>query len=77
MLDTIWQLLRNFDLDTDEIGAAIRELIVVDDGNNIIGGLLEPIANFPLIGGILAAFGGFAPEEGLTKVVETTIETIG
>ncbi len=76
MLDSIWQLLRNYDLKTDEIRAAIRELIIVDDGGNIVGGMLEPMANFPLIGGILSAFGGFAPAEGLTQVVETTTETI-
>ncbi len=76
MLDSIWQLLRNYGLNTDEIGASIRELIVVDDGGNIVDGMLKPIANFPLIGGILSAFGGFAPAEGLTQVVETTTETI-
>lgn len=76
MLDSIWQLLKNYGLDTDEIGAAIRSLVVVDDAGNIVGGMLKPIANFPLIGGILSAFGGFAPEEGLTSILETTTETI-
>ncbi len=77
MLDQIWQLLSNFGLDITEIGAAIKTLIEVDDKGNIIGGLLQPIANLPLVGGILGAFGDFAPSAELTtKVVETTAETI-
>ncbi len=76
MLDSIWQLLKNYGLNTDEISESIRSLIIVDDAGNITGGLLAPIANFPLIGGILAAFGGFAPAPGLTAAIETTTETI-
>ncbi len=77
MLDQIWQLLMNFGLDVHEIGDSIRSLIEVDEKGNIVGGLLQPIANLPLVGGILGAFGDFAPDSELTtKVVETTAETI-
>ena len=74
MLDSIWQLLKNYGLNIEEISASIKSLVEVDEGGNIIGGILEPIANFPLIGGILSAFGGFAPN--VEEIVETTTETI-
>ncbi len=74
MLDSIWQLLKNYGLDIAEISDAIKSLVVVDANGNIIGGLLEPMKNFPLIGDILAAFGDFAPN--IEDVVETTAETI-
>jgi hypothetical protein len=74
MLDSIWQLLKNYGLNVEEISTSIKSLVEVDESGNISGGLLEPIANFPLIGGILAAFGGFAPN--VEEIVETTAETI-
>lgn len=74
MLDSIWQLLKNYGLNVEEISTSIKSLVEVDDAGNIIGGMLEPLANFPLIGGILAAFGGFAPNA--EEIVETTVETI-
>ncbi len=74
MLDSIWQLLKNYGLDIKEISDAIKSLVEVDADGNIIDGYLEPIKNFPLIGGILAAFGSFAPN--VEDVVETTAETI-
>ncbi len=74
MLDSIWQLLKNYGLNIDEISSSIKSLVEVDADGNIVGGLLEPIANFPLIGGILSAFGGFAPN--VEEIVETTTETL-
>lgn len=74
MLDSIWQLLKNYGLNIDEISSSIKSLVEVDADGNIVGGLLEPIANFPLIGGILSAFGGFAPN--VEDIVETTTETL-
>ena len=74
MLDSIWQLLKNYGLNIEEISASIKSLVEVDESGNIVGGLLEPIANFPLIGGILSAFGSFAPNA--EEIVETTTETI-
>ncbi len=74
MLDSIWQLLKNYGLNIEEISASIKSLVEVDADGNIIGGLLEPIANFPLIGGILGMFGGFAPN--VEEIVETTTEII-
>ncbi len=74
MLDSIWQLLKNYGLDIGEISDAIKSLVVVDENGAIVGGLLEPMKNFPLIGSILAAFGDFAPKA--EEIVETTVETI-
>lgn len=74
MLDSIWQLLKNYGLNIEEISASIKSLVEVDADGNIVGGLLEPIANFPLIGGILGMFGGFAPNA--EEIVETTTEII-
>ena len=74
MLDSIWQLLKNYGLNIEEISTSIKSLVEVDADGNIVGGLLEPIANFPLIGGILSMFGGFAPNA--EEIVETTTEII-
>ena len=74
MLDSIWQLLKNYGLNIEEISTSIKSLVEVDENGTIVGGLLEPIANFPLVGGILGAFGGFAPN--VDNIVETTTETI-
>ena len=73
MLDSIWQLLANYGLDTKEIADGIHSLIspVVDAEGNITGytGTLGVHANFPLIGDILKGLASFAP------AVTTTIET--
>ncbi len=74
MLDSIWQLLKNFGLNIEEISASIKTLIEVNENGDIIGGFLQPIANFPLIGGILSMFGSFAPK--VEELVETTTETL-
>lgn len=74
MLDSIWQLLKNYGLNIEEISTSIKSLVEVNENGDIVGGLLEPIANFPLIGGILSMFGGFAPKA--EELVETTTETL-
>ncbi len=79
MLDSIWQLLANYGLDVQEIADGIKSLIVTDDSGAIIGGLLEPMKNFPIIGSLLAAFGDFAPDNittAATTVAESVSETI-
>ncbi len=76
MLDSIWQLLANYGLDVSEIAEGIQSLVVTDDSGNIIGGLLEPLKNFPIVGSLLGAFGDFAPAEITTAVAETVTETI-
>lgn len=74
MLDSIWQLLRNYGLDTNEIADAIHSLVepVVDAEGNVVGyeGTLAAIVDFPIIGSVLKGFADFAP-----AVAETT-ETI-
>ncbi len=75
MLDSIWQLLANYGLDVQEIADGIKSLIEVDANGSISGGLLEPLKNIPLIGDILAAFGGFSPE-GITTTVATTVADV-
>ena len=73
MLDSIWQLLKNYGLNVEDISTSIKSLVKVDESGNIVGGMLEPIANFPLIGGILYASGSFAPN--VEELVEATKET--
>ncbi len=74
MLDSIWQLLANYGLDTKEIADAIHSLVkpVVDAEGNVVGyeGTLAAIVDFPIIGSVLKGFADFAP-----AVAETT-ETI-
>ncbi len=67
MLDSIWQLLANFGLDTTEIANAMGELIKVDEDGNVTGSLAALI-DFPIVGIILNAFASFAP-----SVPETTL----
>ena len=67
MLDSIWQLLANFGLDTQEIADAMGSLIKIDaDGN--VSGDLAALIDFPLVSIILNAFASFAP-----SVPETTL----
>ena len=68
MLDSIWQLLANYGLDTSEIANAIGELFTVTetvgpDGETITeyGGKLGALADFPIIGMVLQAFASFTP----------------
>ena len=74
MLNSIWQLLANYGLDTKEIADAIHSLIepVVDAEGVVVGyeGTLAAIADFPIIGDILKGFADFAP-----AIAETT-ETV-
>ena len=68
MLDSIWQLLANYGLDTGEIAGGIGSLFTViestdAEGNTVVeyGGTLGALADFPLIGSILQAFASFSP----------------
>ena len=65
MLDSIWQLLANYGLDTKEIADSMATLIkpVVDAEGNVVGseGTLAAIVDFPLIGSVLKGFADFAP----------------
>ncbi len=74
MLNSIWQLLANYGLDTKEIADAIHSLIepVVDAEGNVVGyeGTLGAIVDFPIIGSIIKGFADFAP-----AIAETT-ETV-
>ncbi len=67
MLDSIWQLLINFGLDTKEIAAGMGELIKIDEAGNVTGDLAALI-DFPIIGAVLRAFASFTP-----PVPETTV----
>lgn len=67
MLDSIWQLLANFGLDTQEIADSIGELIKVDE-DGTVSGSLAALIDFPIIGVILEAFVSFTP-----SVTETTL----
>ena len=68
MLDSIWQLLANYGLDTGEIAGGINSLFTViettDAEGNVVteyGGTLGALADFPIIGTILQAFASFSP----------------
>lgn len=67
MLDSIWQLLVNFGLDTQEIADGIGSLIKLDEAGNATGDLAA-LVDFPIIGIILKAFASFTP-----PVPETTV----
>ena len=73
MLDSIWQLLANYGLDTKEIADSMATLIkpVVDAEGNVVGyeGTLAAIVDFPLIGSILKGFADFAPS--IAEATET------
>lgn len=74
MLNSIWQLLANYGLDTQEIADAIHSLLepVVDAEGNVVGyeGTLAALVDFPIIGSVLQGFASFAPE------ISTATETI-
>lgn len=68
MLDSIWQLLANYGLDTGEIADGISSLFSVTtttdaEGNvvEVYGGSLAALADFPIVGMILKAFASFTP----------------
>lgn len=74
MLNSIWQLLANYGLDTTEIAEAMRSLIgpVVDAEGNVVGyeGTLAAIVDFPVIGSVLKGFADLAPSiSGATDTV--------
>jgi hypothetical protein len=74
MLDSIWQLLANYGLDTKEIADGIHSLIqpVVDADGAVVGyeGTLSALVDFPIIGSVLKGFADFAP------AIADTTETI-
>lgn len=71
MLDSIWQLLRNNGLDTDDIANSIHSLFykvpaVTDAEGAVIepehyDGTLRALAGFPVLGTLLELLAGFAP----------------
>ena len=68
MLDSIWQLLANYGLDTGDIADGIGSLFTVtettDAEGNVVteyGGTLGALADFPIIGMVLQAFASFTP----------------
>ncbi len=68
MLDSIWQLLANYGLDTGDIADGISSLFTVtettDAEGNVVteyGGTLGALADFPIIGMVLQAFASFTP----------------
>ena len=74
MLESIWQLLANYGLDTKEIADGVHSLIqpVVDADGAVVGyeGTLASLVDFPIIGSVLKGFADFAP------AIADTTETI-
>ena len=67
MLDSVWQLLANFGLDTEEIATSLAELIKIDAEGNATGSLAA-LVDFPIVGVLVKALASFAP-----VVPETTL----
>lgn len=60
MLDSIWQLLKDNGLNTEEISNGISSLFSVNE-DGTFGGILGALGNFPIIGTILQLFSSFTP----------------
>lgn len=75
MLNSIWQLLANYGLDTKEIADAIHSLVgpVVDAEGNVVGyeGTLAAIVDFPVIGSVLKGFADLAPS--ISEATDTVV----
>lgn len=67
MLDSVWQLLANFGLDTQEIAESLANLIKIDAEGNATGSLAA-LVDFPVVGALVKALASFAP-----VVPETTL----
>ena len=65
MLNSLWQLLVNYGVDTKEIADAIHALIepVLDAEGNVVGyeGTLAAFVNLPVIGNFIKGFAELAP----------------
>ena len=59
-MDSIWQLLKDNGLDTEEISNGISSLFSVNE-DGTFGGILGALGNFPIIGTILQLFSTFTP----------------
>ena len=60
MLDSIWQLLKDNGLNTEEISNGISSLFSVNE-DGTYGGILASLGDFPLVGTILQLFSSFTP----------------
>ena len=60
MLDSIWQLLKDNGLNTEEISNGISSLFSVNE-DGTYGGILAALGDFPLVGTILQLFSSFTP----------------
>ena len=69
MLVSMWSIMANFGFETDELARKIANILAKDE-NEKYTGTLAPVAEIPLIGGIIGLFADIGEAAGK---VETTI----
>jgi hypothetical protein len=69
MLVSMWSIMANFGFDTADLANKIANIIAKDENGNYTG-TLAPVAEIPLIGGIIGIFADIGEAAGK---VETTI----
>lgn len=62
MLQAIWQLLANFNVDVQGIADALKELIWLDPDTNEYVGQLAALIDVPVVGDLLKALVTIIPE---------------
>ena len=69
MLVSMWSIMANFGFNTDELAKKIASILAKDE-NEKYTGTLAPVAEIPLIGGIIGIFADIGDAAGRA---ETTI----
>ncbi len=62
MLQAVWQLLANFNVDVQGIADALKELIWLDPDTNEYVGQLAALIDVPVVGDLLKALVTIIPE---------------
>lgn len=62
MLQALWQLLANFNVDVQGIADALKELIWLDPDTNEYVGQLSALIDVPVVGDLLKALVTIIPE---------------
>lgn len=62
MLQSLWQLLANFNVDVQSIADALKELIWLDPDTNEYIGQLSALIDVPVVGDLLKALVTIIPD---------------
>lgn len=62
MLQSLWQLLANFNVDVQSIADALKELIWLDPDTNEYVGQLSALIDVPVVGDLLKALVTIIPD---------------